>query len=116
MKTVKTFTAIIYVGFKERNTDQLHDIAEVHGICQQWVNRVGQCVTVTPTEYIYTNGNEPGAVIGFINYPRFPSSRRILQHQALELAGQLMLGLNQYRVSIVFPHKTVMLSNPGLVK
>lgn len=116
MKTVRTFTATIYVGLKERDLDLSHDISEVHAICQDWVNHVGQCVTVTPTTYIYSNGSERGVAVGFINYPRFPSARRKLRRQALELASLLMDALNQYRVSVVFPRHTVMLSNSRLVK
>lgn len=39
----------------------------------------GLCVTVTPTTYVYTGGEEEGVIVGLINYPRFP----------VEKAGQI---------------------------
>lgn len=35
----------------------------------------GLCVTVTPTTYVYTGGEEDGIVVGLINYPRFPAEK-----------------------------------------
>jgi len=114
VKTIATYTATIYVGFRERDTGVLHDISEVRGICQEYCDNVGLCVTVTPTEYIYTNGNEPGAFIGFINYPRFPDTSEHIKSHVLRLANIIMIACKQYRVTIVFPDETVMLENEEL--
>jgi hypothetical protein len=35
--------------------------------------REGLCVTIEPTTFIYTGGEEDGFVVGFVNYPRFPT-------------------------------------------
>lgn len=105
----------IYVGLKCRSTGWIYTIDDVHRICKEYVDRVGQCVTVAPTSFIYTNGGEPGAVIGFINYPRFPTKQAELRNEAIELASTLMYELNQMRVSISLKDETLMLSNDKLL-
>lgn len=111
---MKSFEAKIFVGFKERDTGILHTLEECESLCQDFVNENPQCVSVTPTEYIYTNGREPGAIIGFIQYPRFPTDEEILKDLSLQLAKRLLLALGQYRVTVNFPDEVVMLSNPNL--
>ena len=114
MNTVKTFTATIYVGLREGRTADLspkiHTIDEVFSVCHAYCNNVGLCVTVTPTYFIYTNGGEPGAIVGLINYPRFPSTPEEIVTHATQLATRLQSQLGQQRVSIVYPESTVMLS------
>lgn len=111
MKTVPTFTATIYVGFRERDTGILHDLAECEAVCQRFVDLNGWCVTVTPTRFIYSHGHEPGAAIGVINYPRFPNEFEAIRERALALAERLQEALGQMRVSVVFPDETVMLGD-----
>ena len=115
MKTVKTFTATIWVGTKVRETQRVFDIQHVRRICHSLCDEIGLCVTVTPTEFIYTSGledaegGEPGAAIGLINYPRFPSDEQEIRATAIRLASMLLRELSQLKVSIVFPDETVML-------
>ena len=109
MKKVDTFTATIYVGFKERDTGVIYTMDEARDLCQKYVDEVGLCVTITPVEYIYTEGNEPGCAVGLINYPRFPSDPDTIKNHALALARILLEAFRQYKVSIVFPDETIML-------
>lgn len=108
-KTVQTYEARIYVGLFCRRTLYLHNENEVFNICQDYVDRIGYCVTVSPTIFIYKGGNERGCVVGLINYPRFPSTKTKIRKKAIELAGILLKAMEQERVSIVFSDKTVML-------
>lgn len=110
----KPYQATIYVGFKERDTKVMHTIEEAEAICQQYCDDIGLCVSVTPTRYIYTNGNEPGCMVGLINYPRFPSTPEEIFGRAMVLAEKLMLALGQYRVTVIAPDRVEMLSNPNL--
>lgn len=110
MNTVPTFTAAIYAGFKERETGRLHTIDEAREVCRAYCDEVGLCVTLTPTEYVYTDGGEPGCVVGLINYPRFPSDAETIRAHALTLARRLLAALGQMRMTAVFPDETVMLS------
>ncbi len=113
MKTVPTFMATIYVGFREgRSTDPnpiLHTLDEARAVAQSYCDGLGFCVSVTPLEFIYTNGNEQGCAVGVINYPRFPSPPEDLRLRALALAESLRTALGQFKVSVVFPDVTVML-------
>lgn len=109
MKISKTFTANIYVGFKEMDTGLIHTIDEVHDICKKYVDTIGLCVTITPTKYIYTNGNEPGACIGLINYPRFPDTDENIEIKAIKLAELFLVTFRQFKVTVVMPDRTVML-------
>jgi ferredoxin len=109
MKEVQTFVANIYLGLKEDYDGGIKFIEEVYDICQQYCNGVGLCVTVSPTRFIYTNGYEDGCCIGFINYPRFPSTNEKIIELAIKLAEILKQDFKQNRVSIVTRDKTYML-------
>lgn len=111
--SVPSFTATIYVGFRVGRSAEpaktVHEIDEAKAVIQAYVDRVGLCVSVTQTEFIYTNGREHGIAVGFINYPRFPSTPEAIRELALELAETLRVSLGQFKVSVVFPDETVML-------
>ena len=64
VKGVPTFTATIYVGFKNRDTKEVANRNAVVAAVQAYVNTVGLCVTVTDTTFVYVNGKEPGMAIG----------------------------------------------------
>ena len=116
MKITKGYNVQIWCGLKERDTEYLHSIEEVKTICQKFVDEVGQCVSVTPTEFIYTKGNEEGVVVGFIIYPRFPKKKKQIRKQAIELAKILIVELCQYKVTVTTPTKSYMLENKSLKK
>ncbi|MEN6594703.1 MAG: hypothetical protein ABFC31_07160 [Clostridiaceae bacterium] len=109
MKTVDTFTAQIAVGFKNIDTGEELSVRVARDICQGYCNKVGLCVTLTETEFIYTDGNERGCLIGLINYPRFPSNPdRILEH-AIAITRLLLNAYKQYKVSIICGDETYMI-------
>lgn len=115
-KTVNTFVATIYVGLKHKETGRYFDISELERICQEFCDEKGWCVTVTKTKYIYTGGWEHGAIIGIINYPRFPATKKQLVERTVLLAAILKKACQQSRVSIVFKKKTLMLSGDVRIK
>jgi hypothetical protein len=110
-KTVQTYAANIYVGLHVNSTGYKQTTMDVADICQQYVNSVGYCVTVTPTTFLYKGGRENGCVVGLINYPRFPSTKAQVRKHAMTLAGILLKTMEQQRMSIVYPDRTVMLTN-----
>ena len=110
MLSVPTFTATVFVGFRETDTGAVHTLHEAETIAQIYVNRVGLCITLTPTQFIYTNGSEPGCMIGLINYPRFPSDQEGIEYHAQSIAAKYMHEFRQQRVSILFADKTIMLT------
>ena len=76
-------------------------------IAQNYCDRIGFCVTVTPTRYVYTGNNEEGVIVGLINYPRFPADQETIMNHAIELGNRLLEGLDQQSFSIQNPVKTV---------
>lgn len=117
MKQVKTFWAKIYIGFYNRDTKKnVGSLRKARKICQKYVNNVSLCVTLTPTEFIYVKGREKGVEVGLINYPRFPEEDFQIKIYAENLAEKLMLAFQQYKVSIVMPTETVMLTNSKIQK
>jgi hypothetical protein len=111
MVIVESFNAQIWVGLRVGYTDKLHTLDDVREICDRYVNDVKYCVTITPTEFRYVDGNEPGVIVGLVNYPRFPISVPGLVTRATELAGYLMDELEQFRVTVTTPNKSYMLES-----
>ena len=109
MKTVDTFTAIIYTGAKEHYDGKLHSYEEAKDILQQYCNENPLCVTLKQIEYIYKDGNEIGFEIGLINYPRFPSTLETITNKAIEIANIFREKFNQFKVSVICNDKTYMI-------
>jgi hypothetical protein len=109
-KSVQTFTATIYVGMKVRDTGNEFTLHDAHSIAQLYCDEHKLCVTVTPTHFVYTSDNEPGVAVGLINYPRFPSTPEVIGDHAIKLAEIYLKAFKQYKVCVVFPGQTVMLS------
>lgn len=68
--------------------------------------RQGLCVTVEPTTFIYTGGEEAGFVVGLVNYPRFPSEPADLEARARDLMGQLLDATFQHSAMLMTPTTT----------
>ena len=66
----------------------------------------GLCVTIEPTVYIYTGGEESGYVVGLLNYPRFPTDAEALDRKAEDLAVKLLHGTHQHSVLVVTPEQS----------
>lgn len=99
--TIPTFFANIYVGLQQGYDGPHKTVAEAREICQIYCDDVKLGLTLTPTEFIYVNGCEPGVVVGLINYPRFPKTNEEVEAHALTLGELLMKTMNQYRVSVM---------------
>lgn len=110
-REVKTYTIQIWVGLREGYSETVHSIDDVRGICDMYVSKHKDCVSITPTEFRYVDGSEPGVIVGLINYPRFPKTKEDMHLSAAILGHMLMTGLGQQRISIVTPKKTYMLEN-----
>jgi hypothetical protein len=81
MTDTVTYTATIYMA---------GDI----DTAKRWLRRHcynhGLCVTVTPTAFIYTGGEEAGFSVGLVNYPRFPSEPDDIFERAASIARSLV--------------------------
>jgi hypothetical protein len=112
MKTAATFTATIYVGLKHHYDGDVIARDVPLAAIREYVDRVGLCVTVTDTQFAYTNGGEPGLIVGLINYPRFPKTPDQVRAHALALSQILLKCCRQFKVSVVMPDETVMIEAP----
>lgn len=79
------------------------DHAKALELCRAYCDEVSYCVTVTPTSYVYRDGQESGLMIGLINYARFPAEPEAIEVRALELANRLRIGLKQESFTIQTP-------------
>jgi len=109
MNSLPTYEVKIFVGLRIGYSKMINNFQTVINICQNYCNEVCLCVTVTPTTFVYVNGNEPGAIIGLINYPRFPSTEEDVCNKAIKLAEILKEELQQQRVSVMTPTESIMI-------
>lgn len=91
-KTERTYTVQIYMAGSLQHAAQ-------H--IRRYVFDLGWCVTITPTTFIYTGGEEDGFVIGCLNYPRFPTPDIETYRRAKQLATELMDFLGQKSALLV---------------
>ncbi len=82
-------------------------LAIVEQVCREYCLAVGLCVTVTPTRFIYTGGEETGATIGLAQYPRFPDSD--IDTDAAALAERLLEATAQLSLMVVTPEQSIWL-------
>lgn len=68
--------------------------------------REGLCVTIEPTLFIYTGGEEAGYVVGLLNYPRFPSTPEAIDARAEDLMLKLLEVTFQHSALMVTPVRT----------
>lgn len=73
--------------------------------------REGLCVTIEPTTFIYTGGEEAGYRVGLLNYPRFPTTPQALESRAEVIALALLAATHQHSALIVAPFVTYWLTN-----
>lgn len=76
-------------------------------VCREYCDATGFCVTVTETNYIYTDGEEAGVIVGLINYPRFPAKPDDIERRAFELGDLLRERLGQQSYSVQTPKRTI---------
>lgn len=96
----ESYTATIYVA------GEMHRIKD---ICADFCTK-GFCVSIQETEYIYTGGQQKGASVTIINYPRFPRSKEDIQREAGQLATRLIEEGYQESCTIVYPDESVYIS------
>lgn len=98
--TAKTYEANIFIA---------GDIHRIRELCGEYCER-GFCVSITPTEWVYTYGRETGVIVGLINYPRFPRTPEEIKAKAIELAEMLIVSAHQGSCSIVCTDETLFIS------
>lgn len=101
-KMEDTYRATIYLSGPMEVAEQI-----VRGYCK----KEGLCVTITPTKFIYTGGEEVGYTVGVVNYPRFPDTPEGLRGRAVDLMLELMEKTHQNSALLVDSEKTTWISD-----
>jgi hypothetical protein len=96
-KTEKTYWVRIYLS---------GSMATIEQTCRKDSLKEGLCITVEPTKFIYTGGEESGAVVGLINYPRFPTTPDTIWARSVNLALRLLNATYQHSVLVMSPEIT----------
>ena len=109
--SLKSYSINIYLGLRGGYGDKEHDFSEVVNYLAERCKIVPFCYSVTPTFFVHTNGIENGAIIGIIQYPRFPKRVSTLRRIAIDIAEILRQEFKQQRVTIDFPNETMMLGS-----
>lgn len=99
MSIVPTYAISIYMAGDVAHAKQL-----LRAEC--YPPNEGLCVTVSPTTFLYSGGEENGFVVGLVNYPRFPSDPAKLWERASSIAHRLIPALFQWSALLVAPDKT----------
>lgn len=101
IKRENTFRADIFLA---------GDIDVIRQTCREYCYRVGLCVSVSACDFIYTGGEEAGARVGLVNYPRFPTTPDELVEKARTLAVDLMRRACQHSALVVTDDETIWIS------
>lgn len=109
MKILESYNVQIFCGLREGYGIKTHQIEDVERVLQKYVDEKKECVTLTPTQFIYTKGDEPGVIIGLITYPRFPRTKEEIRERAIEIAKILMVTFKQQRITITTPAESIMI-------
>lgn len=91
------------------------DINHARQICRRFVMS-GNCVQLTPCEFIYTGGLEAGFTVRFMNYARFPREQDEIDSHALQLACQLCRELYQLSFTIETPYTSTYYTDDNFKK
>lgn len=106
MSTVPTYQVAIYMA---------GDPDTAKRYLRRYCYEIGLCVTVTPTDFIYTGGEETGFVVGLLSYPRFNQLRATIREHATQIARALIVECCQRTALVVDREETtrIEISAPG---
>ena len=74
--------------------------------CRHWCKENPSCVNISETSFIYCGGEETGAIIEFLNYPKFSLSDKEIFVKAQALGFKLKLDTAQDSFLIATPEST----------
>lgn len=112
MASCNTYKINVYIGLREGYDGAVHHTKDAMRVIREYVDEVGLGVTVTPTYFVYTGGDEPGIIIGLVNYPRFPKPETEVLAHASALANMLMTRFRQQRCTLETPATSYLMENP----
>jgi hypothetical protein len=74
--------------------------------CRHWCKKNPSCVNVSETFFIYCGGEENGAIVEFLNYPKFSSTPKEIFFKAKALGFELKESTAQDSFLITTPDYT----------
>ena len=114
MQKCNTHEVKIYMGLRSGYSEKVMPFEMAFKMCKDYCDKVKLGLTITLTNFVYVEGDEPGIIVGLINYPRFPDTTNNINEKAYTLAKILMKNLEQERCSVVTPFKTFMFEKEDL--
>lgn len=86
----------------------------IEQVCSDFCSEVGLCVNVKPTNFIYTYGEQSGAEIQLISYPKFQPTLGLSRRKAQMLCERLMDEVNQKSATITDPKRSLYIERKEL--
>lgn len=102
-KACDQFTCKIYIA---------GDYNEIKSVCREYCSK-GFCVSLAKYDYIYKYGEESGACLTIINYPRFPENKNNILSHARKLGLLISEKCNQGSFTIETPEEMFFHSRRG---
>lgn len=91
-------------------------IEVVKQVLRERCAKQGLCVTIESTCYLYTGGEEVGYVVGFVNYPRFPTTPEELETTASSVLLDLIEATHQRSGLMVTPERSVWVNREDITR
>ena len=113
--TIKAFKAVIHLGleyhYDKRPIDKNQVIAYIQQYQDQLIEqkKIYLSCSITKSLIVLSGQKEEHLQIGFINYPKFPLSHKVLKTEIEKLARSLMDEFQQNRLVIEYLDQTLML-------
>ena len=112
---IKTFQASIFIGLEYGYTQkQINENLVIESLSElqkqlSAEKNIFLSASVSKTNIVLNDQNEPHLKIDFINYPKFPLSEEIFKDEVLHFGKELMKQFEQNRILIIYTYETVML-------
>ena len=112
---IKTFQASIFIGLEYGYTQkQINENLVIESLSElqkqlSAEKNIFLSASVSKTNIVLNDQNEPHLKIDFINYPKFPQSEEIFKDEVLHFGKELMKQFEQNRIVIIYTDETVML-------
>lgn len=111
---IKTFQASIFIGLEYGYTQkQINENLVIESLSElqkqlSAEKNIFLSASVSKTNIVLNDQNEPHLKIDFINYPKFPLSEEIFKDEVLHFGKELMKQFEQNRILIIYTDETIM--------
>ena len=111
---IKTFQASIFIGLEYGYTQkQINENLVIESLSElqkqlSAEKNIFLSASVSKTNIVLNDQNEPHLKIDFINYPKFPQSEEIFKDEVLHFGKELMKQFEQNRILIIYTDETIM--------